>query len=71
MTAVQWLQNKLNNVRPTQICSIETIKEWVEQAKQMEETDLEHAYDQGHQDGYSEGYNEGYDEGVRDTENKD
>lgn len=35
-TAVEWLEDKLNNVRPTQICSIETIKEWVEQAKEME-----------------------------------
>ena len=35
-TAVEWLQDKLNNVKPTQFCSIETIKEWVEQAKEME-----------------------------------
>ena len=35
-TAVQWLIEQLNNVRPTQICSIETIKEWCEQAKAME-----------------------------------
>lgn len=36
MTAVEWLIEQLNNVRPTQICSIETIKEWCEQAKEME-----------------------------------
>lgn len=35
-SAVEWLEDKLNNVRPTQICSIETIKEWVEQAKEIE-----------------------------------
>ena len=35
-TALSWLQDKLNNVKPTQFCSIETIKEWVEQAKAIE-----------------------------------
>ena len=39
-TAVEWLQDKLNNVKPTQFCSIETIKEWVEQAKQMEKEQI-------------------------------
>lgn len=36
MTAVEWLQYKLNNVKPDEFCSIETIKEWVEQSKEME-----------------------------------
>ena len=35
-TSVEWLQDKLNNVKPTEFCSIETIKKWVEQAKEME-----------------------------------
>ena len=62
MTAVQWLISQLNKQGFAQVVTDEEI----EQAKQMEETELEHAYDQGHQDGYSEGYNEG----VHDTENK-
>jgi flagellar biosynthesis/type III secretory pathway protein FliH len=64
MTAVDWLVEQMqNNIHHT----IKIPSEYVEQAKQMEETELEHAYDRGHQDGYSEGYNEG----VHDTENKD
>ena len=46
-TAVEWLEDKLNNVRPTQICSIETIKEWVEQAKEMEKQQIIDAYEKG------------------------
>ena len=42
-TAISWLQDKLNNVKPTQFCSIETIKEWVEQAKAMEKEQKEEA----------------------------
>jgi hypothetical protein len=34
-TSIEWLQGKLNNVKPTDFCSIETIKQWVEQAKEM------------------------------------
>ena len=51
-TAVNWLADKLNNVRPTQICSIETIKEWVEQAKEMEKQQIEYAYCDGVDDEY-------------------
>ena len=47
LTAVEWLQDKLNNVRPTQICSIETIKEWVEQAKEMEKEQIIEARNDG------------------------
>ena len=43
-TAIEWLVEQLNNVRPTQICSIETIKEWCEQAKAMEREQIEDAY---------------------------
>ena len=34
-SSIEWLQDKLNNVKPNNFCSIETIKEWVEQAKQI------------------------------------
>ena len=43
-TAISWLQDKLNNVKPTQFCSIETIKEWVEQAKAMEKEQIIKTY---------------------------
>ena len=46
-TAVEWLQDKLNNVKPTQFCSIETIKQWVEQAKSMEKEQIETAFKDG------------------------
>ena len=46
-TAVEWLEDKLNNVRPTQICSIETIKEWVKQSKEMEKQQIIDAYIEG------------------------
>lgn len=46
-SAVEWLEDKLNNVRPTQICSIETIKEWVEQAKEMEKQQIIDAWEDG------------------------
>ena len=47
MTAIEWLLDKLNNVKPTQFCSIETIKEWVEQAKQMEKEQIIDAHNNG------------------------
>jgi len=47
-TAVGWLQDKLNNVKPTQFCSIDTIKEWVEKAKEMEKKQIINAFDAGH-----------------------
>lgn len=50
-TAVEWLQDKLNNVKPTQFCSIETIKEWVEQAKEMERQQIIDAFESGVYDG--------------------
>jgi hypothetical protein len=36
MTAVEWVLQYLNNVKPNEFCSIEKIKELLEQAKQME-----------------------------------
>ena len=41
MTSIEWLQHKLNNIKPTEFCSIETIKEWVEQAKEMHKQEME------------------------------
>jgi hypothetical protein len=35
-TAVEWIIEQINNVKPHQFCSLETIKEWCEQAKEME-----------------------------------
>lgn len=58
MTAVQYLINEFSKYY-----AIHQLESEIEQAKQMEETDLDHAYDRGHQDGYSEGY----EEGARDT----
>ena len=36
MTAVEWVLQYLNNVKPNEFCSIEKIKELLEQAKEME-----------------------------------
>jgi hypothetical protein len=34
-TAVEWVLQYLNNVKPNEFCSIEKIKELLEQAKEM------------------------------------
>jgi len=44
-TAVDWIESKLNSVKPTDFCSIETIKDWVKQAKQMEKEQIIEAHD--------------------------
>jgi hypothetical protein len=46
-SSIEWLQDKLNNVKPTQFCSIETIKEWVEQAKEMHKQEIMDAWYNG------------------------
>jgi hypothetical protein len=43
-TAVDSIIAKLNNVKPSEFCSIETIKEWCEQAKAIEKTQLISCY---------------------------
>lgn len=43
-TALEWLQSKLNLVKPTDFCSIETIKDWIEQAKAMEKEQIAEAF---------------------------
>jgi hypothetical protein len=35
-TAVESIIEKINNVKPTEFCSIETIKKWCIEAKEME-----------------------------------
>jgi len=44
MTAVEWLLEQINNVKPNQFCSIETIKKWCELAKEMEKQQKEKMY---------------------------
>ena len=39
-TAVEWIIEQINNVKPHQFCSLETIKEWCEQAKAMEKEQI-------------------------------
>jgi hypothetical protein len=46
-TAVEWIIEQINNVKPHQFCSLETIKEWCEQAKEMEKEQIMDAYIQG------------------------
>ena len=46
-TAVDNIIAKLNNVKPIEFCSIETIKEWCEQAKEIEKQQIIKAYQQG------------------------
>ena len=52
---IEWLQDKLNNVKPTQFCSIETIKEWVEQAKEIHKQEIMDAYSDGAKGGANDG----------------
>jgi hypothetical protein len=49
-TAVDSIIAKLNNVKPIEFCSIETIKEWCEQAKEIEKQQIKNAYWDGKQD---------------------
>jgi hypothetical protein len=46
-TAVEWLESRLNSVKPTDFCSIEKVKDWVEQAKEIEREQIINAYDSG------------------------
>jgi predicted transcriptional regulator len=51
-TAVEWVLQYLNNVKPNEFCSIEKIKELLEQAKKMEKEQIEDAYADGVDDEY-------------------
>ena len=46
-TAMQELIDKLNNVKPTQYCSIETIRGWSESLLEKEKEQLERAWQDG------------------------
>jgi len=50
-TAVQELIDKLNNVKPTQYCSIETIRGWSESLLEKEKEQIVNAYKEGCFDG--------------------
>ncbi len=54
-SSVEWLEDKLNNVKPTEFCSIETIKEWVQQAKAIHKKEIINAHLEGQCD-ETEGY---------------
>jgi len=47
-TAMQELIEKLNNVKPTEFCSIETIKGWAESILEKEKEQIMDAYNEGH-----------------------
>jgi hypothetical protein len=44
-TAVEWVIQYLNNVKPNEFCSIETIKELLQQAKAMEKEQMIDAFE--------------------------
>ena len=46
-TAMQELIDKLNNVKPTQYCSIETIRGWSESLLEKEKDQIVNAYKEG------------------------
>ncbi len=43
-TAVEWIESKLNSVKPTDFCSLQDVKDWVKEAKQMEKEQIEKAF---------------------------
>jgi hypothetical protein len=47
MTAVEWVLQYLNNVKPNEFCSIEKIKGLCEQAKEMEKEKIMDAFQAG------------------------
>lgn len=55
-TSIEWLEHKLNSVKPTDFCSIETIKEWLIEAKQMHKEEIKSAYLQGGTDVHCKKY---------------
>ena len=44
-TSIEWVLQYLNNVKPNEFCSIEKIKELLEQAKEMHKQEIIDAYD--------------------------
>jgi hypothetical protein len=51
-TAVESIIEKINNVKPTEFCSIETIKKWCIEAKEMEKEQIRYAWKRGYNKGY-------------------
>ena len=49
-TSIEWVLQYLNNVKPNEFCSIEKIKEVLEQAKEMEKEQIKNAYVKGQSD---------------------
>jgi len=47
VTAVESIIQKINNVKPTEFCSIETIKKWCIEAKAMEKEQIKNGWDNG------------------------
>ena len=52
-TALMWLESKLNSVKPTDFCSIETIRDWINQAKAMEMDQHDLTFARGIMTGYA------------------
>lgn len=46
-SAVESIIEKIDNVKPTEFCSIETIKKWCNEAKEKERQQLDHAFING------------------------
>jgi|GEM_PF-4983883 len=40
MSSIEWLEDRLNNVKPTEFCSIETIKGWIKRTKEMNRKEI-------------------------------
>ena len=57
-TPMQELIERLNNVKPTEFCSIETIKGWAESLLEKEKEQIMDAYTAGESDG--EHYEDSY-----------
>lgn len=51
-TPLQELIEKLNNVKPTQFCSIETIRDWAESLLEKEKEVIKDAFIEGDQKGH-------------------
>ena len=47
MSSIEWLEDRLNNVKPTEFCSIETIKGWVKRTKEMNRKEIVDAFKKG------------------------
>ena len=59
-TSIEWVLQYLNNVKPNEFCSIEKIKEVLEQAKAMEKQQIIDAYDKISMNTAEQYYNETY-----------